>query len=143
MTSCRRKKCRSTAMIKKNSGRKFKAKTVVRYVEKRICGLVVTPELSNLPPQNTSRLTVYSYAIVNRGKEPIRARVEVGPNQQDFAFDREIIVQPEHTAVLVPTRFLKFTRISLQTAQDKDIPSDSECDVFFQAQTFIGIKPAG
>jgi hypothetical protein len=128
-------------MVNKLYRRKHKARAVVRYIGKSIRGLTVTPELCSLPPQNTSRLTVYSYAIVNRSHEPIRAQVEVSPDRQHFAFDRDITVKPGQTAVLVPTRFLKYTRISVQTVQDQD--SSAECDVFFQAQTFIGFKPAG
>jgi hypothetical protein len=78
---------------------------------------------------------------VNRGKEPILARVEIGPNKNDFALDREAAVPPGQTVVIVPTRFLKYTRVALQTVQDAAL--EAECDVFFQAQTFVGFKPIG
>ncbi|RCW49526.1 DUF6385 domain-containing protein [Paenibacillus prosopidis] len=142
MVRCRIKTCRRrAAKAKKKCLRKKKTAVAVRFIAKRICGLVISDRLRELPPQNTSKLTVYSYAIVNRSKEPIIARVEVSPNKDDFASDREATVPPDETIVIVPTRFLKYTRIALQTASDASIAA--ECDVYFQAQTFIGYKPAG
>lgn len=142
MVRCREKKCRRrSSNDKKNCRRKKKTVIAVRFIGKSICGLVISNRLNFLPPQNTSELTVYSYAVVNRSLEPIKARVEVSPNKNDFAVDREATVPPGETIVIVPTRFLKYTRIALQTASDTSIKA--ECDVYFQAQTFSGYKPAG
>jgi hypothetical protein len=146
MEKCRSKPCRrGTPKYKKRIRRRRKknvsAVVAVRYIGKRICGIAISDTLCKLPPQNTSKLNVYSYAVVNRGKETIRARVEVSPNRDDFAFDREATVQSGQTVVIVPTRFLKYTRITLQTVDGA--ASEAECDVYFQAQTLIGFKPTG
>lgn len=142
MVRCRKKKCRRRSdKKKKNCRHKKKTVVAVQFIEEKICGLVVSDRLRELPPQNTSKLTVYSYAVVNRSKVPIKARVEVSPNKDDFAVDREATVPPGETIVIVPTRFLKYTRIALQTTSDTSLKA--ECDVYFQAQTFTRYKPAG
>lgn len=136
------RKCTSCGKKRILRRRKKKlARVTVRYVEKKFSGIVVSDKPCKLPPQNTSKLNVYSYAVVNKGLEPIHARVEVSPNRENFAFDREATVQSGKTVVIVPTRFLKYTRLTLQTAEGAALEAD--CDVYFQAQTSIGFKPTG
>ncbi|MFC4100279.1 DUF6385 domain-containing protein [Paenibacillus xanthanilyticus] len=132
MSSCRKKRSPCARCKRRTSA---KTAIAVRFIGKCIRGLAVTDEPLLLPAQNTSRLNVYSYAVVNRGKEPVRARVDVGPNLNDYAPDRELLVPAGQTVVLVPTRFLKYTRIALQAAEDHD--AAVKCDVYFQAQTMV------
>jgi hypothetical protein len=145
MEKCINKSCRkSTSKCKSRKRRRRVEKgtgVAIRFIGKRICDLAISDQVCRLPRQNTSQLNVYSYAVVNRGGEPILARVEVSPNSKNFAFDRDATVQPGQTVVIVPTRFLKYTRITLQTVEGA--ASESKCDVYFQAQTLIGFKPTG
>ncbi|TYP79878.1 DUF6385 domain-containing protein [Paenibacillus methanolicus] len=132
MSTCRKKRSSCARCKRRKSA---KSAIAVRFIDKCIRGLAVTDDPLLLPAQNTSRLTVYSYAIVNRGKEPVRVRVDVGPNLTNYASDREMQVPAGQTVVLVPTRFLKYTRIVLQAHEDHD--AAVRCDVYFQAQTMV------
>ncbi|OXM87387.1 DUF6385 domain-containing protein [Paenibacillus rigui] len=92
----------------------------------------VTHLFTSLPLQNTAVRTVTSYAVINRGASPATIRIEISPNGQDFATDQQEVVVPNTMRVLVPIRFLKWTRFSART----DSPDHETClDVYFQSQT--------
>lgn len=86
---------------------------------------------TDLPPQNTSCKDVYSYAIFNRGKHRARVRVSVGPTLHDFIPDVEEIVLEKRGVVVVPKRFLKFTRISVKSIGTEP----TILDIYFQSQS--------
>lgn len=85
-----------------------------------------------IKPQNTATQVTYSYAIVNKGNFPAVVRVELSPNSNDFAIDREQDVLSRTTLVMVPTRFLHYTRISVRS---KDPGQPTRLDIYFQSQS--------
>jgi hypothetical protein len=85
-----------------------------------------------IKPQNTATQVTYSYAIVNKGNYPAIVRVEVSPNSIDFAIDREDDVNPHTTLVMVPTRFLRYTRVSVRSKQPVN---QTTLDIYFQSQS--------
>ncbi|WP_121443720.1 DUF6385 domain-containing protein [Brockia lithotrophica] len=92
----------------------------------------VTYERLELLAQRTALDTMYSYAVVNRGEAPVVAQVEISPDGVHYAPDESISVQPHTTGVLVPKRYLRYTRLVLRTLQPAQM---SLVDVYFQAQT--------
>jgi hypothetical protein len=92
----------------------------------------VTGEFLSLPALNTSRQSVYSFGIVNRGVQSIVAKIEISPNRKHYAEDAEQIVAGGQTIALVPIRFLRYTRISLRALEPEE---QSIVDVYFQAQS--------
>ena len=92
----------------------------------------VTYERRELLAQRTALDTMYSYAVVNRGEAPVVAQVEISPDGVHYASDESISVQPHTTGVLVPKRYLRYTRLVLRTLQPAQM---SLVDVYFQAQT--------
>jgi hypothetical protein len=107
--------------------------TGVIFISEELRNIAVQSAEVTLPSQNTSKLTTYSYAVINRGKSPVLTRVQVGPTEKDFAEDQqEIVVPPDSTKVIVPKRFLRFTRLVLRNEN----PNQSALvDVYFQAQS--------
>ncbi|GAX91614.1 hypothetical protein EFBL_3304 [Effusibacillus lacus] len=103
-----------------------------KFHEKKFLGIFTQDDWILLKPQNTSRQVTYSYAIVNRGHNPVIVKVEVSPNSLDFAIDREEEVISDETVVIVPTRFLRYTRISLRS---KEPGKPTLVDVYFQSQS--------
>jgi hypothetical protein len=87
---------------------------------------------NSLPALDTSCQTTYSYGVVNRGKHPVIAKVEISPDNRHFADDFQDTIPGGKTMALVPYRFLRYTRISLQTAKPDE---NSVVDVYFQAQS--------
>lgn len=86
-----------------------------------------------LPEQDTSRLITYSYAVVNKGDYPARVQVQLSPNSQDFtADDYEQSVAAHSTLVIVPKRFLRFTRLIFTSL---DFGKATQLDIYFQAQS--------
>lgn len=83
-----------------------------------------------LPPQDTSLQAVYSYAVFNRGSHSAVVRVSVGPTRRDFVVDREVVVGAGEGVVMVPTRFLKYTRIFVRGQGGQ-----TWVDIYFQSQS--------
>ncbi|MEW9700328.1 DUF6385 domain-containing protein [Paenibacillus sp. SI8] len=81
---------------------------------------------------NSSLLSLYSYSVVNRGQYPSEIKVEISPNGSDFMRDSQLVVAPGATQVIVPIRYLKYTRFSVKS-QKADQPT--RLDIYFQAQT--------
>ncbi|QHW32452.1 hypothetical protein GZH47_17630 [Paenibacillus rhizovicinus] len=90
-----------------------------------------TDEFVALPPQDTSNKSVYSYAVVNRGSEPVIAQVEVGPNGRDYATDAEEIVPDGGTAIVVPIKFQRYTRLLVKSLNEG---KPTGVTVYFQSQ---------
>ena len=85
-----------------------------------------------LPAQDTSNKAIYSYAVVNRGSEPVIAQVEIGPNGSDYATDVEEIVPNGETAVVVPAKFQRYTRLLVKSM---NAGKPTGITVYFQSQT--------
>lgn len=124
-----KKKCRTCKIRCKI---KVRTRSGIRFKSKHYKKIVLSGSDTVLPSQDTSRLTVYSYAVVNHGDSPVRARVEIGPTHNNFAQDQEIIIPPHTTKAIVPIRFLRLTRLVLNS-EDPEQPT--AVDVYFQSQT--------
>ena len=103
-----------------------------RFRETRYAGVAVRNDWERLPAQNTSVQSTYSYAVVNRGDVPAIVQVQISPNAVDYANDIRDEVQPGSTLVIVPTRFLKYTRLCAKTVQPE---RNTTLDVYFQSQS--------
>lgn len=90
-----------------------------------------TDQIKPLPKQNTSNKSIYSYAVVNRGEYPAELRLEVGPNGSDYAIDMEGVVEKGVTEVLVPSKFMRYARLSVKSKQQGH---PTKLLVYFQAQ---------
>ncbi|OPH61209.1 hypothetical protein BC351_14780 [Paenibacillus ferrarius] len=106
------------------------------FIEESFLNLKVTEHLLALPVQNTSTITMNSYAVINRGEVPAIVCAEISPNSVDFIKDCEDIVPPKSMKVFVLNRFLKWTRLILATDTTCG-QGPTEVDVYFQAQTTI------
>ncbi|MCM3494622.1 DUF6385 domain-containing protein [Paenibacillus sp. FSL K6-1566] len=102
------------------------------FRERKFTDIEVQPEWTFLPSQETARQITYSYAVINLSDTPVSVRVEIGPDREHYTTDREETVPPGQTIVMVPTRFLRFTRVAL-LSQDQD--KTVRVDVYYQAQS--------
>lgn len=102
------------------------------FHEEKFLNIITQDDWVVLKHQNTSTQVTYSYAIVNKGNYPAIVRVEVSPNSIDFATDREEDVHAHSTIVMVPTRFLRYTRISVRSKQPGN---QTTLDIYFQSQS--------
>jgi len=102
------------------------------FHEETFSGVSAQNDWHPLPPQETAAQMTYSYAVINRSSNAAGVRVEISPDGVHYAVDREDTVQPGETKALVPTRFLKYTRLSVRS-----LPPDGTVvvDVFYQAQS--------
>ncbi|SFF22766.1 hypothetical protein SAMN05216378_5572 [Paenibacillus catalpae] len=92
---------------------------------------ITSDEFAPMPTQDTASDLVFSYAVLNRGKNAAVVRLEVGPNGVDFAHDYELVLQPGGIDILTPSRFMHYTRISIRSQQPG---SPTLIQVYFQAQ---------
>ncbi|PTQ51382.1 MAG: hypothetical protein BLITH_1459 [Brockia lithotrophica] len=104
------------------------------FHEELFPNVTVTYERQELLAQRTALDTMYSYAVVNRGEAPVLAQVEISPDGVHYAPDESMSIQPHATGVLVPKRYLRYTRLVLRTPQAAQV---SLVDVYFQAQTRV------
>ncbi|GAB1158253.1 hypothetical protein YWY31_42780 [Paenibacillus illinoisensis] len=74
---------------------------------------------------------MYTYGIVNRGKNPALVQIQISPNAVDYAVDSQEVIAGGQTKALVPQRFLRYTRLAIQSVEP-DQPT--RLDVYFQAQ---------
>lgn len=82
-----------------------------------------------MPAQDTSKATVYTYAVINRGANDMLAVLEISPNGKDYVRDATERIHAGETAVIVPNRFLKWTRIRI-------IPEGATtADIYYQCQS--------
>ncbi|WP_157091303.1 DUF6385 domain-containing protein [Paenibacillus antarcticus] len=102
------------------------------FMEEEFLNINVSHAITSLPAQDSRTKSMTSYAVANRGDEPIIVRVEISPNALDYAKDMQETVPPQSMRVFVPNRFLKWTRLSINTEAST---SASIVDVYFQSQT--------
>jgi len=102
------------------------------FMEEEFLNINVSHATTSLPAQDSRTKSMTSYAVANRGDEPIIVRVEISPNALDYAKDMQETVPPQSMRVFVPNRFLKWTRVSINTETPT---SASIVDVYFQSQT--------
>ncbi|MEC0094291.1 DUF6385 domain-containing protein [Paenibacillus macquariensis] len=102
------------------------------FMEEEFLNVNVSHATTSLPAQDSRTKSMTSYAVANRGDEPIIVRVEISPNALDYAKDMQETVPPQSMRVFVPNRFLKWTRVSINTETPT---SASIVDVYFQSQT--------
>lgn len=92
----------------------------------------MTDRVRFLPALDTSRQTLYSFGIVNRGEHAVEAKIEISPDDRHFAEDVREIIAGGRTAALVPYRFLRYTRVSFRALKPGE---ESVVDVYYQAQS--------
>ncbi|PTM57674.1 DUF6385 domain-containing protein [Desmospora activa] len=103
----------------------------VLFSEEKIENIHVSSSIA-LPSQDTSHQLVYSYAIVNKGDYPVKAVVQISPDNSHFARDGDDVIPAGKTKALVPNRFLRFTRLVLSPTAEGH---PTTVDVYFQTQT--------
>ncbi|WP_390585232.1 DUF6385 domain-containing protein [Paenibacillus illinoisensis] len=101
------------------------------FTEHTYVGAETSSSTSALPAQDTSSLSMYTYGIVNRGKNPALVQIQISPNAVDYAVDSQEVIAGGQTKALVPQRFLRYTRLAIQSVEP-DQPT--RLDVYFQAQ---------
>lgn len=102
-----------------------------RFCEVVYRDLKTTDYFKPLPKQDTSTTAMCSYAIVNRGENSAVLRLEVGPNGSDYAVDMEGVVEKGVTEIVVPSKFMRYSRLSMKS---KDQGQPTRLNVYFQAQ---------
>lgn len=85
-----------------------------------------------MPAQDTSIATVFTYAVVNRGVNDMIVTLEISPNGKDYMKDATERISAGSMGVIVPNRFLKWTRIRITPE------GATTADIYYQYQT-IGI----
>ncbi|RAV22804.1 DUF6385 domain-containing protein [Paenibacillus contaminans] len=132
-----KKLCRPKRPGKKNSCKKKDKKnrrqtgSCGRFVEQIFPSVIADGNWHCLPMQNTSNMSVYTYAVINKSGAPVEAKVEVSPNAVDFAKDVQDVVAGGGKNVIVPLRFLKYTRLCVKAKN----PSDTaKVQVYYQGQ---------
>ncbi|WP_157277582.1 DUF6385 domain-containing protein [Paenibacillus taiwanensis] len=91
-----------------------------------------------LPVQDTSVASVISYAVKNKGASSLSAALEISPNGIDFTEDAVATIDAGALKVIVPNRFLRWTRVRLTSAHREK----AAADVYYQDQT-LGISREG
>ena len=127
----RKKKCRRP---KPPCPRPRKVRPATLFTEQLYKNIMTHDDWEPVPGQDTSIKSVYSYAIVNRGNNAAEVKIEISPNGTNFASDVQESVPPHSTKVVVPIRFLKYTRLSLKSEASG---KPTSVDVYFQAQESI------
>ncbi|WP_181362928.1 DUF6385 domain-containing protein [Sulfoacidibacillus thermotolerans] len=102
------------------------------YTEKTFIGLYSQNQIQSLPAQDISVQTNLSYAIVNRSENPVTIFLEISPNDKDYAPDSEVTVSGFTTQALTPMRFLRYAKISFQSAKTDQ---SAIFDIYYQAQS--------
>lgn len=121
----KKKKCRQPL-------RKVRSATL--FTEQLYAGIPAHDEWEPVPVQDTSLKSVYSYAIINRGSNAAEVKIEISPNEINFISDLQESVAPSSTKVIIPIRFMKYTRVSVKS---QETGQPTSVDVYFQAQENI------
>ncbi|HHY67040.1 MAG TPA: hypothetical protein GX517_07535 [Alicyclobacillus sp.] len=88
--------------------------------------------LTPLPPVTTGNLGTYSFFVYNAGPNPANLNVEISANGTNWYIDVSSLgLAAGSVDVLVPSRFLKYTRLSYASATTG---ASTTIDVFFNAQ---------
>nr|WP_254773052.1 DUF6385 domain-containing protein [Paenibacillus sp. NFR01] len=103
------------------------------FIELATTGITTADAYTPLPANTTSVLGTYSYFIVNTGANPVNTRVEVSADGANYFIDTtgDNPLPAGSVDVIVPARFLKYTRLSYQSATPG---AASSIDVYFDAQ---------
>ncbi|PZD92985.1 hypothetical protein DNH61_25645 [Paenibacillus sambharensis] len=102
---------------------------VSRCAEQQFLNIPVSGTLP-LPALDSADLSTISYAVINRGSVPVSILLEISPNNQDYMVDTRSAVEPGSMNVIVPSRYLRWTRLTLSTANE----TSTELDVYCQTQ---------
>ncbi|WP_337033423.1 DUF6385 domain-containing protein [Paenibacillus illinoisensis] len=62
------------------------------FTEHTYVGAETSSSTSALPAQDTSSLSMYTYGIVNRGKNPALVQIQISPNAVDYAVDSQEVI---------------------------------------------------
>lgn len=130
--SCKRSGCcKHKHCCPRNRPIRVSPVTKTVFGEEKFLDLSVSKSMT-LPLQDTSVATVISYAVINTGDAPLVASLEISPNGDHFMHDTAETVPPGGMFVLVPNRFLRYTRIKL-------VPSllgrETKASIYYQFQT--------
>ncbi|MNO75547.1 hypothetical protein D3C76_665990 [compost metagenome] len=130
---------RSPLPLSPPNGRRLRRRVCISplFSEQQFIGIPVSGSSTRtlLPWQKSGTKTMISYAVKNQGDHPVSVRLEISPNSLDSFIDSEEIVASKEMRVLVPNRFLKWTRISASTLHSTGL---GKIDVYVQAQS-LGI----
>lgn len=88
------------------------------FVEQATLGITTGDAFTPLPAVTTGVLGVYSFFVNNTGANPVNTRVEISADGTNYYIDTvgDNPLAAGSVDVLVPARFLKYTRLSYQSA---------------------------
>ncbi|MGG3743149.1 DUF6385 domain-containing protein [Paenibacillus chibensis] len=88
------------------------------FIEQPTLGITTADTLTPLPAVTTSVLGVYSFFVYNSGANPVNTQVEISADGTHYYVDTtgDNPLPSGSVDVLVPARFLKYTRLSYQSA---------------------------
>jgi hypothetical protein len=103
------------------------------FIEQTTTGITTANTYTPLPAVTTSVLGTYSFFINNTGANPVNTRVEISADGTNYFVDTtgDNPLAAGSIDVIVPARFLKYTRLSYQSANSG---SASTINVSFNAQ---------
>ncbi|WP_052487493.1 DUF6385 domain-containing protein, partial [Gordoniibacillus kamchatkensis] len=103
------------------------------FVEQATTGITTGDTFTPLPAITTSVLGTYSFFVVNTGANPVDTQVEISADGTNYFIDTtgDNPIAAGSTDVLVPARFLKYTRLSYRSAAAGNA---STINVLFNAQ---------
>jgi hypothetical protein len=88
------------------------------FMEQETLGITTADALTSLPAVTTSVLGTYSFFVYNSGTNPVNTQVEVSADGTHYLVDTtgSNPLASGSVDVLVPSRFLKYTRLSYNSA---------------------------
>ncbi|WP_020425792.1 DUF6385 domain-containing protein, partial [Paenibacillus riograndensis] len=103
------------------------------FIELATTGITTADAFTPLPANTTSVLGTYSYFIVNTGANPVNTQVEISADGTNYFVDTtgDNPLPAGSVDVIVPSRFLKYTRLAYQSATPG---AASTLNVIFDAQ---------
>jgi len=103
------------------------------FIEQETLGITTADALTPLSAVTTSVLGLYSFFVYNSGTNPVNTQVEVSADGTHYFVDTAGLnpLASGSVDVLIPARFLKYTRLSYQSATPG---SPSSINVIINAQ---------
>ncbi|OMF84410.1 hypothetical protein BK144_30085 [Paenibacillus sp. FSL R7-0273] len=103
------------------------------FIEQATLAIPTADAYTPLPANTTSVLGTYSYFVLNTGANPVNTRVEISADGTNYFVDTtgDNPLPAGSVDVIVPARFLKYTRLSYQSATPG---AASAINVIFDAQ---------
>ncbi|OMC68153.1 hypothetical protein BK121_18090 [Paenibacillus odorifer] len=103
------------------------------FIEQTTTGIATANAYTPLPAVTTSVLGTYSFFINNTGANPVNTRVEISADGTNYFVDTtgDNPLAAGSIDVIVPARFLKYTRLSYQST---NAGAASTINVSFNAQ---------